>query len=505
MIGASLRKQRAWYGGGTPTIVQDSFAFYNDGTESGSVIIGSVNADPTLEVDTTYLIRFLVKNTGTAALSNVDLEFQYNLNSAGWINITTTSSVVKAVDSANLTNGDPCTQRIGAGTFNGAVGVTEDGISGGTALDLALGTETETLLSFQIVAADVVDADSIQIRLTRDGGTLLNTYTITPTITVHETTIIQQANTGTITPAGAIANKALIAQTGAITPAGALLSKVLTAVSGVISPSGVLTSLLLVTKAVDGILSFAGTLGTTVFSGLTGAISPSGLLTSKISIALSGVITPAGALVSTAKIVLTGAITPVGALIVKTLKVASGVITFAGDLTWQVTGLAQHSETGAITPVGALLTKVSSALSGLVSFGGALTSKTGVSFSGAISPGGLLTSLVVIQHAETAVLSFVGQLATKVFSALTSAIAPVGALLTKVSKAASGTVAFVGVLTSQFIEGGSNPVSVAGSLSATGTLLMRLFPIERGGYNISLEDGGNVIELRSYEGHNINA
>jgi hypothetical protein len=156
---------------GTPSLDQDSFAFYNDGTEAAATLIGSVNANPTLGVGITYGARFLVQNVGTASLTNIDLEFQYNKNGAGWNNITTTSSVIQAVNSANLTNGADCTQRIGAGTFFvNNDGVTEDGISGGNNLDLPNGQETETLLAFQIVAADVVNGDTIQLQLTRDGG-----------------------------------------------------------------------------------------------------------------------------------------------------------------------------------------------------------------------------------------------------------------------------------------------------------------------------------------------
>ena len=44
--------------------------------------------------------------------------------------------------------------------------------------------ETETELCFQVRAADVTDGQTIQFRLTRDGGTVLSTYTRTPTATV---------------------------------------------------------------------------------------------------------------------------------------------------------------------------------------------------------------------------------------------------------------------------------------------------------------------------------
>jgi len=214
----------------TVSIDQNSFAFYNDGTEAGATIIGSVNVNPTLEVDTTYGCRFLVQNFGAATVNNLDLEFQYNKDGS-WINITTTSAVIKAVDSASLTNAADCTQRIGAGTFfANNDGVTEDGISGGGNLDLPAAQECETLLAFQIVAADVADEDIIEIRLTRDGGTLI-TYTRTPAITVNEAGATQypQAVDGVISPTGVVAALAQKAVAGTLTPDGTITANAIKA------------------------------------------------------------------------------------------------------------------------------------------------------------------------------------------------------------------------------------------------------------------------------------
>jgi hypothetical protein len=57
-------------------------------------------------------------------------------------------------------------------------------------MDLTNGQETETELCFQIVSADVANNDAVQMRLTRDGGVLLTTYTRTLSITVSESTAI---------------------------------------------------------------------------------------------------------------------------------------------------------------------------------------------------------------------------------------------------------------------------------------------------------------------------
>ena len=197
-----------WYDGpmalahNDPAYDQDSFAFYNDGTESGSTIIGSVNTNPALELDTTYLVRFLVQETAGGTGNNTSIQFEYNLNGAGWNNVTGTSSVIRATDSANLTDGGNTTQRIGAGTYlttNGGIDDV-DGLAGGANLDFAGNDEAEMLYAFQIRSADVSAGDTIQLRCTENSGTLVTTYTNTPTVTaVAPTNVSLTADSMTIT------------------------------------------------------------------------------------------------------------------------------------------------------------------------------------------------------------------------------------------------------------------------------------------------------------------
>lgn len=156
----------------------------NSGTEATHAFIAAVNTDFSQVVDDTFLMRFNVQESGGGSINNVDLEFQYNRNTLGWNNITTSSQVIIAVSSI-LVNGNDCTQRIGSGTFiSNNDGQTTDGTSGGAVLDFAANEEAETEISIQIVSGDVNPGDTIQMRLTRDGGTLLDNYNQTPTITV---------------------------------------------------------------------------------------------------------------------------------------------------------------------------------------------------------------------------------------------------------------------------------------------------------------------------------
>lgn len=182
-----------WYDGpiaqahGTPSIDQDSYAFYNDGTESGSTIIGTANNSQSLNADTTYLVRILLQEANGAASSNFTAQLEYDLNSSGtWNNVTTTSSVVRSTTSASLgTDGNDTTQRLGAGTYltvNGGID-NADGSAGGANLDFAGSDEAEMVYAFQIRSADVNNGDTITLRVA-GANTWTNTATATAVVPV---------------------------------------------------------------------------------------------------------------------------------------------------------------------------------------------------------------------------------------------------------------------------------------------------------------------------------
>ena len=111
-----------WYDGAlalatTPGVLESAnWGFYNDGTESGSTIIGSVNTNPTkgsIPYDTVFLARFDVFETGGNASKNTFCQLQYfhTQGTATWTNVTATSSVVQTT-SSSLTDGDDTTQRL---------------------------------------------------------------------------------------------------------------------------------------------------------------------------------------------------------------------------------------------------------------------------------------------------------------------------------------------------------------------------------------------------------
>src|SRR3990167_11499 len=119
----------------------------DDGTESTHTFWQNedVNHSQQIAVDWTFLLRFCEQEVGGTAAANTDAQFQYNKNWAGWVDITTTSSVVRAVAVGAFTNGQVCTKRLsGTGTFEtSGAGCTEDGSSGGTTNDIAASGNSE--------------------------------------------------------------------------------------------------------------------------------------------------------------------------------------------------------------------------------------------------------------------------------------------------------------------------------------------------------------------------
>lgn len=160
----------------------------DDGTESGHTFwqLVDVNHTQLITADWTFLLRFTEQETGNTAAANTDAQFQYNKNGAGWVDITTTSVVVKAVAVNAFTNGQACTKRLtGTGTFETTgAGCTEDGSSGGTANDIAALGNSETEAGLQVVAAQVANNDTIQFRFTSPDWTV--GYDITPTLTIQK-------------------------------------------------------------------------------------------------------------------------------------------------------------------------------------------------------------------------------------------------------------------------------------------------------------------------------
>jgi hypothetical protein len=178
------------------------YAFYNDGTESGSTIIGSSNNQQTLTVNTIYLLRLQIHNDNNKASSGNQWQFEFNHAGGGWTDITTSAAAIQAVDSSNLTEGEDCTNRLtnqGANFISDNNGVTEDGLT--TAYEHAASDYIEVLLAFQIPYAQVSDTDEILVRGYESANGRTTTFTVTADIDVNKPVQIN-ASAGSLTATG---------------------------------------------------------------------------------------------------------------------------------------------------------------------------------------------------------------------------------------------------------------------------------------------------------------
>ena len=174
---------------GTFTLDQDRFRIRNDdGSETTATWKAALDTNASLEVDTNWRIRFTTQETGGADGTPV-AQLQYNLAGAGWNNVTDASSVVRASASPNVADGAATTAQLGtpapADPTDFVAGSFDEVNGAGASMSLMADKFTEHEYCFQILSADVTDAQTIQLRLVNT-STVYAAYTSTPTITVVE-------------------------------------------------------------------------------------------------------------------------------------------------------------------------------------------------------------------------------------------------------------------------------------------------------------------------------
>jgi hypothetical protein len=163
---------------------QQSFHGYADDDVEGSATSkAATNVNWTQDVDENFRVRFLIQNYGGTDASVV-AQLQYNLNAAGWNNVTNASSVCISVTSVHFADAAATTQQIGAGTFNTGEFDEDEGATG--SISVPAGQETEVEFVIQIVSGDVVDADTLALQLVDSGDAAYDNYANSPSITVNE-------------------------------------------------------------------------------------------------------------------------------------------------------------------------------------------------------------------------------------------------------------------------------------------------------------------------------
>ena len=165
----------------------------NSGTESTHGWHGDIDTPVVLPTSTSFLLRFAVWEEGAAPVANAlntYQQFQCRKNAGAWQNITTTSTICRAITTTVFTNGQTTTQQLGAhGTFESSnAGCTHDGSSGGNQNDIPASGSSETEACLQLQSADLGSGDVVDFRLTVTYNTSLTTivYDVTPSLTVNE-------------------------------------------------------------------------------------------------------------------------------------------------------------------------------------------------------------------------------------------------------------------------------------------------------------------------------
>lgn len=159
---------------------------------------------PSITPGTTFRVRFEIDETNTASTPTAPGgQLEYQVNTDGWVSVTTSSNVIRAVASGQFSNEAATTNLLSGSsrTFDASVG-SHDGLA--NAMATLSNEHTEVEYSIQIHTASFVSAgydsgDSIQLRING-----LDAYTNTATLTSGTLNATVSAAQATATAAGTL-------------------------------------------------------------------------------------------------------------------------------------------------------------------------------------------------------------------------------------------------------------------------------------------------------------
>ena len=172
----------------TPDV--NAFRFYSDGTESGS----SPKADEDIDIeldpagDAQFHLRFRVQNQGSLdGDSTDDYALEVSKNSGSFAAVTGASSDVQSDTASGLTADGATTNRatngIADGTGSFVAGEQEETNGVIENRQLTASNFTEHVWACKLIDADLGDGDTLDFRVTLNGGTPGMTNSVTPRIT----------------------------------------------------------------------------------------------------------------------------------------------------------------------------------------------------------------------------------------------------------------------------------------------------------------------------------
>lgn len=173
----------------TPTI--DKFRFYDDDAdEDSSTPLANEDTNVSIDVDggnVAFQLRYRIQESGGAAgAATDDYDLQRSLNGGAYATITGATTAI-ITSTSGLTNDGATTDRATNGITNGTGSFVAGEQSTDGVIDnwqLTASNYSELVYGGTLVAADVSNGNTIDFRVTLNGGTPGMTNSVTPRITV---------------------------------------------------------------------------------------------------------------------------------------------------------------------------------------------------------------------------------------------------------------------------------------------------------------------------------
>lgn len=176
------------------TPAANKYRFYDDdGAEDASTPLANEDTNVTINVDSgnvPFQLRYrLQEGGGAAGAATDDYDLQRSLNSGGYSTITGATTAI-ITSTSGLTNDGATTNRATNGITDGTGSFVAGEQSTDGVLDnwqLTASNYSEIVYGGTVVAADVNNNDTIDFRVTLNGGTPGMTNSVTPRITIQKT------------------------------------------------------------------------------------------------------------------------------------------------------------------------------------------------------------------------------------------------------------------------------------------------------------------------------
>jgi len=170
---------------GQPTFDQDAFRGRDDDVALNSAAFTrALNTNWTQLTDTAFRVRFLIQETGTATGPDRKFTLYYTYNGGANTPIEDGPELV-AAESLQYSDGAATNQVLGGGTYisGESLGGVEAGFLTGN-IDVEQGNEFEIEFCLVINGSVVAEGGTLVLQVRAENGTVLASYTNTPTITI---------------------------------------------------------------------------------------------------------------------------------------------------------------------------------------------------------------------------------------------------------------------------------------------------------------------------------